>query len=58
MLKILMKLAGAVMILAAIASCKEEKEDFGVPNIGVNTSSVNFSEAEGQQTVKILSLDS
>lgn len=55
MLKILMKLAGAVMILAAIASCKEEKEDFGVPNIGVNTSSVNFSEAEGQQTVKILS---
>lgn len=43
------------MILAAIASCKEEKEDFGVPNIGVNTSSVNFSEAEGQQTVKILS---
>lgn len=56
MLKILMKLAGAVMILAAIASCKkDEKEDFGVPNIGVNTSSVNFSEAEGQQTVKILS---
>lgn len=55
MLKILMKLAGAVMILAAIVSCKEEKEDFGVPNIGVNTSSVNFSEAEGQQTVKILS---
>ena len=55
MLKILMKLAGAVMILAAIASCKEDKEDFGVPNIGVNTSSVNFSEAEGQQTVKILS---
>ena len=50
-----MKLAGAVMILAAIVSCKEEKEDFGVPNIGVNTSSVNFSEAEGQQTVKILS---
>lgn len=51
-----MKLAGAVMILAAIASCKkDEKEDFGVPNIGVNTSSVNFSEAEGQQTVKILS---
>ena len=44
------------MILAAIASCKkDEKEDFGVPNIGVNTSSVNFSEAEGQQTVKILS---
>ena len=43
------------MILAAIVSCKEEKEDFGVPNIGVNTSSVNFSEAEGQQTVKILS---
>ncbi len=44
------------MILAAIASCKkDEKEDFGVPNIGVSTSSVNFSEAEGQQTVKILS---
>ena len=55
MLKILMKLAGAVMILAAIASCKEEKEDFGVPSIGVSTNSVSFSEAEGRQTVKILS---
>lgn len=50
-----MKLAGAVMILAAIASCKEEKEDFGVPSIGVSTNSVSFSEAEGRQTVKILS---
>ena len=56
MLKILMKLAGAVMILAAIASCKkDEKEDFGVPSIGVSTNSVSFSEAEGRQTVKILS---
>lgn len=55
MLKILMKLAGAVMILAAIASCKEEKEDFGVPSIGVSTNSVSFSEAEGRQTVKVLS---
>ena len=43
------------MILAAIASCKEEKEDFGVPSIGVSTNSVSFSEAEGRQTVKILS---
>ena len=33
------------MILAAIASCKEEKEDFGVPSIGVSTNSVSFSEA-------------
>lgn len=55
MLKTLMKLAGAVMILAAIASCKEEKEDFGVPSIGVSTNSVSFSEAEGRQTVKVLS---
>lgn len=43
------------MILAAIASCKEEKEDFGVPSIGVSTNSVSFSEAEGRQTVKVLS---
>lgn len=55
MLKILMKLAGAVMILAAIASCKEDNQDFGIANIGASTESVTFTKDGGEQTIRILS---
>ena len=56
MLKILMKLAGAVMILAAIASCKKnENQDFGMPEMGVSTESVDFSKEGGQYTISLYS---
>ena len=50
-----MKLAGAVMILAAIASCKEDNQDFGIANIGASTESVTFTKDGGEQTIRILS---
>ena len=56
MLKFLVKLAGAVMILAAIASCKKnENQDFGIANIGASTESVTFTKDGGEQTIRILS---
>ena len=56
MLKFLVKLAGAVMILAAIASCKKnENPDFGIANIGASTESVTFTKDGGEQTIRILS---
>lgn len=55
MLKILMKLAGAVMILTAVVSCKEKEDDFGLANIGVGTESVIFTKDGGEQTVMLLS---
>lgn len=53
MLKFLVKLAGAVMILAAIASCKE-KEDLGLANVGVSAESVTIGKEGGSQTIKLL----
>ena len=53
MLKILMKLAGAVMKLAAIASCKE-KEDLGLANVGVSAETVTIGKEGGRQTIKLL----
>ena len=51
-----MKLAGAVMILAAIASCKKnENQDFGMPEMGVSTESVDFSKEGGQYTISLYS---
>ena len=56
MLKFLVKLAGAVMILAAIASCKKnENQDFGMPEMGVSTESVDFSKEGGQYTISLYS---
>lgn len=56
MLKLLVKLAGAVMILAAIASCKKnENQDFGMPEMGVSTESVDFSKEGGQYTISLYS---
>ena len=54
--KFLVKLAGAVMILAAIASCKKnENQDFGMPEMGVSTESVDFSKEGGQYTISLYS---
>ena len=55
MFKILMKLTAAVMILAAVVSCKEKEDDFGLANIGVGTESVIFTKDGGEQTVMLLS---
>ena len=55
MFKILMKLTAAVMILAAVVSCKEKEDDFGLANIGVGTESVTFTKDGGEQTVMLLS---
>ena len=56
MLKFLVKLAGAVMILAAIASCKKnENQDFGMPEMGVSTESVDFSKEGVQYTISLYS---
>lgn len=43
------------MILAAIASCKEDNQDFGIANIGASTESVTFTKDGGEQTIRILS---
>ncbi len=50
-----MKLTAAVMILAAVVSCKEKEDDFGLANIGVGTESVIFTKDGGEQTVMLLS---
>ena len=50
-----MKLTAAVMILAAVVSCKEKEDDFGLANIGVGTESVTFTKDGGEQTVMLLS---
>ena len=44
------------MILAAIASCKKnENQDFGMPEMGVSTESVDFSKEGGQYTISLYS---